>query len=67
MAWPPEAGKPKIDAFPMSPVHNGPTQPKECGGGWLRLPGQHQRLRDHVSSVVGRRRNSALRTFAPAR
>ena len=63
MAWPPEAGKPKIDAFPMSPVHNGPTQPKECGGGWLRLPGRHKRLRDHVSSVVGKQRFAGLEVW----
>ncbi len=63
MAWPADAGKPKIDAFPMAPVHNGPTQPKECGGGWLRLPGRHQRLRDHVSSVVGKRRFAGLEVW----
>lgn len=63
MAWPPEAGRPKIDAFPKAPVHNGPTQPKECGGGWLRLPGRHKRLRDHVSGVVGKRRFAGLEVW----
>ncbi len=54
--WPPELGRPKIDAYPEAPIHNGPTHKKECGGGWLRLPGRHQRLREHVSTVAGRRR-----------
>ncbi len=58
--WPPELGRPKIDAFPQAPIHNGPTHKKNCGGWWLRLPGRHQRLREHVSTVVGRRRFAGL-------
>ncbi len=54
--WPSEVSEPKIDAYPQAAIHNGLTHKKECGGGWLRLPGRHQRLREHVSTVVGRRR-----------
>ncbi len=58
--WPSEVSEPKIDAFPQAPIHNGPTHKKNCGGWWLRLPGRHQRLREHVSTVVGRRRFAGL-------
>ena len=64
-AWPTEHGKPRIDAYPNAPVHDGPTHAKGCGGGWLRLPGRHQRLREHVSKVlVGRRRFAGLDVWA---
>ena len=58
--WPSEVSEPKIDAYPQAAIHDGPTHKKNCGGGWLRLPGRHQRVRDHVSSVVGKRRFAGL-------
>ncbi len=58
--WPAEVSEPKIDAYPQAAIHNGPTHKENCGGGWLRLPGRHQRVRDHVSAVVGKRRFGGL-------
>ena len=66
-AWLRHDGVPRIDRYPTSPSHS--TGKAGLGGGWLRLPGRHQK-RDHESSIPLKPRSATgllvWRAFAKA-
>jgi len=66
-AWLRHDEVPRIDRYPTSPSHT--TGKAGLGGGWIRLPGRHQK-RDHESSIPLKPRSATgllvWRAFAKA-